>query len=135
MDDEEKNVELRLRGIERSVRVFCAALVLVVGGVTLRMVLMVPKFQQIFKDMLGSEDRFPVFTKFVITLAAYPVVFVGVPFAIMSLGVVAAVKVPRYGWLVIYTSCVGVLVMMWFALARALYLPMVKIIQGVAGYN
>lgn len=133
MDSSDRGLVLRLHRIEHVMRVFCSALVLIVGGFSLQLALSAPRFRQIFEDMLGSADELPGLTKFVLSLAQSPFVFAGIPIAIMVVGVVASAQLPKPIFLTIYGCCILSLIAFWMSVRYSLYLPVFKIFQGISG--
>ena len=125
-----EEMEKRVRGLEAAVRIFAAGVALVVGGLAVSALMSNPRYQKIFEEMLGTSDKLPALTQFimnnngVITLAS--------AFATVA-AIVFAVRLPGRGALVGFGGTLAALVVVWLAVRSAATQPFLRIIQEMTG--
>lgn len=98
---------------------------------TTRILLLVPQFEKVFEDMLGSKEKLPQLTKMVIDS---PVLFLGAIWGLSGVAVmlIFLMRSPRLAWvtaLLMTISLVGSTHLITFALLA----PLVQVIQSLSG--
>jgi hypothetical protein len=95
----------------------------------------IPKYEKIFEDMLGSRDKLPVITKWVVDYARLgggqlmPIAVVGA----FSLGAWSVMLLTRHSWkfmLVAILAVIG-LTLHGLVITAAMQFPLMQIIQGI----
>jgi len=136
MDQSDTVSELRREVAGLRLGLFLTATVILVALAfwNLFVVFNIPKYEKVFEDMLGSRDKLPELTKWVIGYARLggnlmPLAAVGA----FSLGAWSVMLLTRHSWkfmLVAILAIIG-LILHGLAITAAMQFPLMQIIQGI----
>ncbi len=136
MDETETIHQLRREvvGLRFGIFLISTAVLGAFALVNLIAVLYIPKFEKIFEDMLGSRDKLPELTKWVIGYARVggnlmPLVVIG-SFVLIAWSVML---LTRHTWkfMLVTMFAVSGLILHGLVITMALNLPLLQIIQGI----